>query len=386
MERPPTLPRLFPMAAPGHNEDNGALLDLVIRALPADRLHTAAAAARGLACATIGVAPNECGRPIASYRDALETGHVPALSWYWASPDGPSLMKKRFTETPGIPHGGTDVSTILAARGHIEALQLALSLGCRWHGNTCAHAAVNGQMALLQWAHTRDPPCPWDRGTCHGAAMRGDLAILQWARAQGCPWDAFTCECASRAGHLEVLQWARENGCPWTSNACTQAAKNGHLNTLRWARTHGCPWDQNTCSYAALGGHFEVLQWARAQDPPCPWSRWTTAYAAMYGHLEFLQWARAQEPPCPWDEFACTEAAKGGHLEVLQWARAQDPPCQWGADTGVNCAQRGHVLVMSWLASADSGYPYPWVANMVATARLAAHDPVVAQWLWLHNR
>ena len=73
MERPPTLSRLFPeAAAPGHNEDNGALLELALRALPADKLHTAAAASRALARAagsataraTVGTASTVAAAPV----------------------------------------------------------------------------------------------------------------------------------------------------------------------------------------------------------------------------------------------------------------------------------------------------------------------------------
>ena len=46
-----------------------------------------------------------------------------------------------------------------------------------------------------------------------------------------------TCAYAAQNGHLEVLQWARQNGCEWTSLTCTYAAENGHLEVLQWARS-----------------------------------------------------------------------------------------------------------------------------------------------------
>ena len=60
--RPP-ITRIFP-DTPGHNEDNGALLDLIIRALPADRLYVAAASVQALACAAAGLTPDMCCQPI----------------------------------------------------------------------------------------------------------------------------------------------------------------------------------------------------------------------------------------------------------------------------------------------------------------------------------
>ncbi len=50
--------------------------------------------------------------------------------------------------------------------------------------------------------------CPWDTQTCANAADEGHLEVLQWARSQGCPWNDWTCADAARAegGHLEMLQ------------------------------------------------------------------------------------------------------------------------------------------------------------------------------------
>ena len=77
--------------------------------------------------------------------------------------------------------------------------------------------------------------------TCAKAAANGHLAIVQWARAEGCFWDEETCEEAASNGHLAVLQWARAQGCPWNEKTCAGAAANGHLAVLEWARAEGCP-------------------------------------------------------------------------------------------------------------------------------------------------
>ncbi|GBF95160.1 hypothetical protein Rsub_07744 [Raphidocelis subcapitata] len=91
-----------------------------------------------------------------------------------------------------------------------EALQCARALGCRWDEWACCRAAANGDLAMLQWARTQEPPCPWDEGTCSFAAYSGHLAVLQWARAQQppCPWDPEVCfQCA--AEHPAVEEWIR---------------------------------------------------------------------------------------------------------------------------------------------------------------------------------
>jgi len=54
-------------------------------------------------------------------------------------------------------------------------------------------------------------------------------------------WDSWTCANAAYNGHLEVLQWARKSGCDWDSWTCTRATQNEHLEVLKWARDNGCP-------------------------------------------------------------------------------------------------------------------------------------------------
>ena len=94
------------------------------------------------------------------------------------------------------------------------------------------------------------------------------VQLAAWARDNGLPLTALTCAYAAKNGRLGVLQWARENGCPWDKWTCMYAAENGHLAVLQWARANGCPWNEGTCSSAALNGHLAVLQWARANGCP----------------------------------------------------------------------------------------------------------------------
>ena len=44
------------------------------------------------------------------------------------------------------------------------------------------------------------------RKLCPFSARGGHLAVLKWARAHGYPWDEMTCARAAENGHLEVLQ------------------------------------------------------------------------------------------------------------------------------------------------------------------------------------
>ena len=71
----------------------------------------------------------------------------------------------------------------------------------------------NGHLEVLQWA--RNNGCDWDSDTC---AMLLTMDI--WKCSNGLETMDVngivdTCAYAAENGHLEVLQWARNNGCEW---------------------------------------------------------------------------------------------------------------------------------------------------------------------------
>ena len=397
---PVGIARLFHGAAPpGHAEDNGALLDLILHSLPADRLQVAAAASLAMAQAAIDVAPGECRLPLVAYLDALEAGHMPALEWYWTT-DGARLhlvwadwlavpMDTRVNRAALDNRQFRSVSTILAAHGHLVALQRAFALGCPAHDYTGAHAAENGHLAILQWLLDCQA---WKAlgGNIHagaaifiGAARGGLLAVLQWARDNeplwargGAPhplWPSQAYHSAASRGYVEVLQWLHADGHPWLGVACSGAAKGGHLGVLQWLRDQGCPWGTQTCSYAAWQGHLDVLTWARAQDPPCPWDSNACTRAAEGGHLEVLQWLHGQG--CPWGSDTFGEAIKGGHLGVLQWAHAHGCPYPVGPWVCMKAARLGRIDILTW--ARDQGWPW----DQYTCAAAAKHGHFAAlQW------
>ena len=338
MELLPIAPiaRLFPESAPtGHTEDNGDLLDLVVRALPADCLHMTAAAARALSQATIK--PEDGQQPQVLYDDALKGGNLPALRWYWdkTAPTESAastlanhnrLAALQWLYQYHIPaEARRETNTVCgcaAANGNLELLQWARANGCQWGKDTCAGAARNGHFAVLRWMRKQNPPCPWNGQTYHNAAAHKDPEVLVWLHEQGCGWDELTFPEAARRGNIVCMRWLRDRGCHWDELTCSQAAFAGNLEALQWLRAAGCPWDEGTCAKAAGAGHLPILQWARAQNPPCPWDARTCTNAAGSGHMQILQWARAQRPPCPWNHGVVMAAERCGRPEVAAWARA----------------------------------------------------------------
>ena len=78
----------------------------------------------------------------------------------------------------------------------------------------CNRAAEGGQLHVLKWARSMDPPCAWGYDTTQAAARGGHLDVLVWLRQHQCPWNKYTIDAAARSGHHAVVEWARENGCP----------------------------------------------------------------------------------------------------------------------------------------------------------------------------
>ena len=388
--------RLFPEAAPpGHNEDNGALLGLIVHCLPSDLVQPVAAASRALNTATAGILPEQCRLPQVSHARALGSGNLPALRRYWADAAPGSNAAGVLAENGHLAalqwlfqiHDPTEyqqnsaICVRAAQNGEIVLLRWARANGCAWGPDTCEYAAGAGHLEILQWARTQVPPCPWNKDTYLRALIGGHLETLQWAHANGCPLDDTDCtvSCAAQYGHTHILQWALEQEFPWGEDACSHAAMNGHLGTLQWLHAHGCPWDERTCSSAAKKGHLAILRWARTREPPCPWGENTCTHAAMNGHLETLQWARAAG--CPWNTRTCAHAANThssvNNLPVLRWLRGQNPPCPWDSDVCIWAAGKGNLAILRWARALDP--PCPWNYRVITAAERSCY-PNVAAW------
>lgn len=123
---------------------------------------------------------------------------------------------------------------------------------------------------------------------CYHAALNGNLQMLQSARIRGCPWDKRVCAAAAKLDRLDILEWAHENGCPWDGETCISAVRGGHLHVLKWLRARGCPWNLWVCYYAASQGNIDILRWAMFNG--CPSSKQIVRMAVV----ELLRHARRE--------------------------------------------------------------------------------------------
>ena len=271
------LSNLIPEAAPpGCNENDGSLLNLVLRAIPADKYQTVYVASRGLAIAASNLTPEQCGLPQISYQRALEQGHAPALRRFWTGPEAAGYLGEQIQRTDESLECNT-TTTILAANGHLGALAwaraLSYAMGLPWDPNIYRWAAHNGHLPVIQWA--QENGCPDQGDLCRRAVAGGDhVHILRWARSQTPPhpWTGaggvLLSQHAASYGRLKCLDWALQNGCPGYRYLCESAASGGSLESLKWLRDHQYQW-YDTWITAAWNGHLHIIKWAA--EAGCPW-------------------------------------------------------------------------------------------------------------------
>lgn len=167
-----------------------------------------------------------------------------------------------------------------------------------WDTDTCAYAAMNGQLGCLDYAHTNG--CPWDSKTCEYAAY-DSIECLIYAHIHGCPWNSKVCDNAISQGRLNIFEYAIENGCPCDNDICTTAAAFDKIEMLKYLHEKGYHWDESTCANASRNDSIECLKYAHENG--CPWDSNTCSEAVGLNSIECLEYAHTHG--CPWDSKAC---------------------------------------------------------------------------------
>lgn len=106
---------------------------------------------------------------------------------------------------------------------------------------------------------------PW----CYASTLvaRGQIDLLRWARSMGCPWDTHVCIEAARRGDLDLLSWTASLGCPYTFKTMNAAAKNGHRHVVQLLYDQGMPLSK-TCKALAKSGIVDMIDWAASHGEP----------------------------------------------------------------------------------------------------------------------
>ena len=247
-----------------------------------------------------------------------------------------------------------DVQATFAAVSHPLCFRWLVSLGCPIDSDHIVAALAGaGQLDVLKWLRTLNnlPQLEWGPSAMRRAAQKGDLKMLQWLRSLDppCGWNSSCFAAAAGVGGIGMLQWMLAQGCPWSVSATNAAAMKGQLKALEWLRANGCPWDAKCAAAAMKPLDLEIITWMRAQDPPCPWDATCTQAAARRGSLTKMQWLRANG--CPWDASTTAAAAAAMAMPLLEWMFQQEPPCAVDRRGMASAARRGSVEMLELFVS-----------------------------------
>lgn len=196
----------------------------------------------------------------------------------------------------------------VAQHGDLSRLQFLRKHGCAWDGHVYIAAAKRGDLDMLKWARSQDPPCPWPlyHNVVGLAAASGNFEILDWAVGSLLVLDQCSVDIWERAGPVVLTIDF--------STITAQEYMQAHSLPPRWAVTIR----DNAV------GRPEVLQWALNHGWPAFWQPNICARAAYSGFLHTLQWVAAHQPALAWDEVECLKVAKHyGQDAVVEWLESR---------------------------------------------------------------
>ncbi|KAK9818856.1 hypothetical protein WJX74_001482 [Apatococcus lobatus] len=359
----------------------------------------------------------------------------------------------------------TDLCAKAASCGNVSDLQKALEpmADDTTFLDSCledlsAKAVQKGHLSILQYLATCKPPESWSTNICSLAAKQGQLQILQWAHSAGCLWDAETLQQACIHRQWAVLDWLQHQDipCPPATDdrVCDMVAALGKTDLLVWLRMKGYAWTADTAYSALANQQFELHCWLRNQQPPCPWIplqergdnhkhpseshntatqmqqkleeilfsflkfRLSTSMGqakrefldsvlmemlaaqkpclklmesavgnvSAAGHLGGMRWMQQHYPAhIVWHRKACMAAVLGDRTVMLALLQSSNPPCPWEPDECIEAAVRyerrhvlawfqtqGHASVLGCLCAAKHG-------NLHMLKLLRGRDP---PWPW----
>ena len=113
-------------------------------------------------------------------------------------------------------------------------------------------AAIRGDLDLIKWLRSQDPPCEWNKKACTAAAWANHFDLLRLLVSMGCPiekegmFGVVACTPHLWKGDLpdtdcnekfEILKWLqREHGCVFgTSRTMEWFEEYHHIHRVVWA-------------------------------------------------------------------------------------------------------------------------------------------------------
>ena len=121
-------------------------------------------------------------------------------------------------------------------------------------------AAIIGDLDLIKWLRSQDPPCEWSKKACTAAAWANRWDLLRHLLSMGCPID--------KEGMFGVAACDPDQD-------CLPDSWDGKFEILKWLqRDHGCVFGNASISY------FEIREvvWAAGECSDFPSSALLFSY------------------------------------------------------------------------------------------------------------
>jgi len=125
--------------------------------------------------------------------------------------------------------------------GDLILVKYCVAKGFPVNEQSCALAARNGQLEILQYLH-EEANASWDSETGIEAADRGYLHIFEYLVEQDYEFHVDTCVCTASAGHLNCVKYLHETAkAPWDGRAVREAHENNEPDCLQYLLDNNCP-------------------------------------------------------------------------------------------------------------------------------------------------
>lgn len=199
----------------------------------------------------------------------LQNGSAPSSNiWDFVGSDFRRILQCFVARN--LPWTATPDATLRVAKAHyLDGLTALLQNGCPWHKEVTAHAAREGNLELLKFAHENG--CPWSADTCQEAALAGSMECLVFAHTHGATISSDTCHKIIgydgknfKMSLFECFKYAQLYGyCDLFDSHTYYAARDGHIELLRFLHKQGCDWDPRAAAAAENNGHTVCAAIAR---------------------------------------------------------------------------------------------------------------------------
>lgn len=260
-------------------------------------------------------------------RYSLESGSLPMVNYVFINKGHQAFMPVDFQ----IP----------SSKGNIPVLQFFLERSFQKTTHYAYGASFGNQLKTLKWLEINHYPLH-DQIMEH-AARNGNMEMLIWAHERLTSRNERPAIEAAKRDDFNMLKWLMRKNYLIDNDVIFHAVDNGNMDMIRYVHSSSDIRDYRLAARAAFHGDLHVLKWLEERNYTL--NADVTYYAAEYDDMEMLRWALRKK--CPLDGRPAISAARKGRLPMLKWLRLNE--CPWSDQVLLEAIENGHVHVSEWI-------------------------------------